>query len=256
MALRSGYRLGRNDTRDFIFSTDTALIPAIGTSFQIQHDVSVVNQGLTVPCCVSVAVTTCLEVLDHELPGTRLSFMYNYYWARRDRRYLSELDIRQGMNAAITHGICRITFHNVPLNKEGALIRPNTEAIADGKTRCIKFNNHWLRWAYERFNNSGRVDAWRFALASGFPVVLGFDLTSAYDNIPDTNNTHAFPENEAAYGGHAVVAMGYDDQWQNGAFYIRDSRGSQFGDNGYWWLPYELAESHLIIDSWTVHEVT
>lgn len=97
---KSGFRVGRYDSRDYIYLARQSPENSAATGrIIIEHDVPVVDQGNIVPCCVSVAVTTCLEVLDQneDIP---LSFMYNYYWARTSRRSLGVLDIRQGLDAA------------------------------------------------------------------------------------------------------------------------------------------------------------
>jgi len=41
--------------------------------------------------------------------------------------------------------------------------------------------------------------------------------------------------------GHAVTIVGYDDDKYGGALKILNSWGTQWGDNGYFWLPYNFA---------------
>lgn len=261
MPTRSGFRPGRYDSRDHIYSIRTS--PAsIAKADQviIRHDIPVIDQGTIVPCCVSVAVTTCLEVLDKDAQSA-LSFMYNYYRARQNPGSLGVLEIRQGLAAAASYGICIKTLHDVSLDRAGAITRPIPKADEEAKTRMIAFDSVVLTWAYERFENNNRIDGWRNAIRHGAPVIMGFDLTSAYKNIPHTENTHTRPENDVGTDGHAVTVMGYDNDHDNGslgrgAFFIRDSRGDGFADKGYWWLPYDLVETHLIVDSWTVLSLT
>jgi C1A family cysteine protease len=52
-----------------------------------------------------------------------------------------------------------------------------------------------------------------------------------------------------------VIAAGYDDRWlrgSRGALLVRSSWGSEFGENGYGWLPYAYVEEHLAADFWTL----
>jgi C1A family cysteine protease len=59
---------------------------------------------------------------------------------------------------------------------------------------------------------------------------------------------------EQVVGGHAVLAVGYDDknQW----FIVRNSWGVDWGMNGYFTLPYQyLLEPNLSDDFWTVRLV-
>ena len=41
---------------------------------------------------------------------------------------------------------------------------------------------------------------------------------------------------ETIQGGHAVACVGYDDEKQ--AFLVRNSWGSDWGQGGYFWMPY------------------
>ena len=57
--------------------------------------------------------------------------------------------------------------------------------------------------------------------------------------------------NEALLGGHAVLAVGYDDA--AGVFLIRNSWGSSWGQRGYGAMPYAyLADGNLSDDFWTI----
>lgn len=261
MTIKSGFRPGRYDSRDYIYSARQSPESMANVDrVIIEHDVPVIDQGNIVPCCVSVAVTTCLEVLDQNA-GTPLSFMYNYYWARANRNRLSTLDIRQSLDAAGSYGICSKILHDMQLDRGGATIKPSQAADSEAITRRISFNPVISNWAYEHFENNNRIAGWRNAIQQKYPVIIGLYLTDAYENIPKTNYTHILPMNGPASDGHAVTVMGYDDVHDNGAldsgaFFVRDSRGDGFADKGYWWLPYVLVETHLIVDSWTVLGLT
>jgi C1A family cysteine protease len=60
--------------------------------------------------------------------------------------------------------------------------------------------------------------------------------------------------NEQQLGGHAVVAVGYDDsqQW----FIVRNSWNTTWGMQGYFTLPYAyLIQTGLASDFWTIRIV-
>jgi C1A family cysteine protease len=60
--------------------------------------------------------------------------------------------------------------------------------------------------------------------------------------------------NEKVVGGHAVVAVGYDDQ--NQWFIVRNSWGDSWGMKGYFTMPYQyLLETNLSDDFWTIRMV-
>ena len=64
-------------------------------------------------------------------------------------------------------------------------------------------------------------------------------------------------------GGHAVMAVGYDDEMKiknansdeartTGALMIRNSWGTGWGENGYGWLPYDYILRSLAVDWWSI----
>jgi C1A family cysteine protease len=59
---------------------------------------------------------------------------------------------------------------------------------------------------------------------------------------------------ERAIGGHAVMAVGYDDATQR--FLVRNSWGTGWGLAGYFTLPYTyLIQPGLASDLWTIRIV-
>jgi C1A family cysteine protease len=59
---------------------------------------------------------------------------------------------------------------------------------------------------------------------------------------------------ESPIGGHAVLAVGYDDTraW----FIVRNSWGTAWGMRGYFTMPYDyLLDPNLCDDFWTIRSV-
>lgn len=115
----------------------------------------------------------------------------------------------------------------------------------------------------------------KLMIAFGWPLMFGFPCyESIWDAETKASGEIPFPTSaEARVGGHAVVAVGYDDakKIQNpragstetkGAFLIRNSWGTDWGcvppgapggtTRGYGWLPYEYLSAGLASDWWSL----
>ena len=93
-------------------------------------------------------------------------------------------------------------------------------------------------------------------LASGFPFVFGFRVYESFesDEVTRTGEAPLPKSDEQALGGHAVLAVGYDDDSQR--FIVRNSWGEKWAQEGYFTLPYAyLSERGLASDFWAINTV-
>lgn len=94
-------------------------------------------------------------------------------------------------------------------------------------------------------------------LATGYPFVFGFSVYESFESdAVTTTGVVPMPDltSEKLLGGHAVVAAGYDDSEQR--FLVRNSWGPDWGDNGYFTMPYAyLTDNNLSDDFWTIRTV-
>lgn len=90
-------------------------------------------------------------------------------------------------------------------------------------------------------------------IQSGYPSMFGF---SVYNYGNDRGEIEFPSPNSNLLGGHAVVAVGYDDQRsigaEQGALKIRNSWGPGWGEAGYGWLPYAYVKKGLATDFWSL----
>ena len=93
-------------------------------------------------------------------------------------------------------------------------------------------------------------------LAEGFPVIFGFSVYESFESprVAKTGEVEMPRASESFMGGHAVLAVGYDERSQR--FIVRNSWGKGWGKRGYFTMPYPyLLQSSLSRDFWTIRRV-
>lgn len=93
-------------------------------------------------------------------------------------------------------------------------------------------------------------------LASGYPFVFGFTVYPSFesDEVARSGIVPIPGASEQTLGGHAVLAVGYDDT--KNMFIVRNSWGSGWGLAGYFYMPYAyLLDNNLANDFWTIRVV-
>ncbi len=127
---------------------------------------------------------------------------------------------------------------------------------------CYAFAGNYKAIRYFRLDPAGKpasqvLDSIRTNLAAGLPSMFGFTVYTSMPRIGDGRIDIPFPQpGESVLGGHAIVAVGYDDNRKigphKGALEIRNSWGTAWGDKGYGWLPYEYVVRGLAVDFWSL----
>ena len=136
---------------------------------------------------------------------------------------------------------------------------------------CYAFAQNFQAISYFRLDPPGTaasalLERIKTNLAAGLPAMFGFTV---YNSIVQAAATGLIPfptAGEKVAGGHAIVAVGYDDGMKiknasqggketKGALLIRNSWGTGWGSAGYGWLPYEYVLKGLATDWWAMIKV-
>jgi C1A family cysteine protease len=132
---------------------------------------------------------------------------------------------------------------------------------------CYAFAQNYQSLRYFRLDDATKTPAEVLTLVkaylnAGLPSMFGFPVFSCIDQAGEGGKIPFPCQSDRFDGGHAVVAVGYSDKLviQNqgcgvktkGAFLIRNSWGTRWGDEGYGWLPYDYLLQGGARDWWTL----
>lgn len=86
-------------------------------------------------------------------------------------------------------------------------------------------------------SNTSKIDAVKKSLSEKKPVVFGMTCPPSFLKVIELWEPTEEPVQ--SYGGHALCAIGYDDEKFGGAFEIQNSWGTEWAKEGYCWIKYE-----------------
>lgn len=89
-----------------------------------------------------------------------------------------------------------------------------------------------------------KTNSTKKALAEGYPVLLGMRLPKSFAKAKKVWRSLESEKGTTAsqHGYHAMVVIGYDDNYEGGAFRVLNSWGTYWGDGGFIWVPYSEYE--------------
>jgi len=212
-----------------------------------QYCSSIEDQG-KLGSCTGNAIAGAIELLHKRQNRTLdISRLFIYYYERKfigTVNYDSGAYIRDGIKACYTYGAP--TENLWPYNISKFRMQPHKTAIVDALKRKVT--------SYQRALDFNQVID---SITSGYPVTIGFNVYSSFDS-PAVAKTGFMPypdvNKERLLGGHAVLLVGYNKD--NNIFIARNSWGTRWGDNGYFYMPFEVIQNNrMSSDFWVIKSI-
>ena len=214
---------------------------------------SPIEEQYTMGSCVGNALASIMEFFYCYSTGAvkRFSRLFIYYNARMlEDEYVrrdatendSGADLQYAIISLMQFGCCEEMFW--PFEEHLINIRPNENAY-------IQASQYRLH-DFSRLTHN--IQQLRQCLAQGYPFVMAIRIYSSFAS----NHRGYIPlpksKEKASQYRHAVVCVGYIHSQR--LFIIRNSHGTQWGDRGYGYLPYDyVMDEDLTKDLWALKSI-
>jgi C1A family cysteine protease len=237
------------DQRDHLYAVPPQYLTALPARADLRAKCPPAYDQGQLGSCTANAIGGALEFdrIQQKLPPfvpSRLFIYYNERVIEGTVRSDSGAQIRDGIKSVASQGACPEPEWPYVISKFA--VKPPARAYKDAALdRAVSYQS-----IVQDLNQM------KGCLASGFPFVFGFTVYESFETAVVAKTGHAPMPGwaERPVGGHAVMAVGYDDS--SGWFIARNSWGTAWGMKGYFTLPYAyLIQPGLSSDFWTVRLV-
>jgi len=238
------------DARDHMYAAPQPVLAKLPAKVDLRPQCPpVVDQGQLGSCTANaIANAHLFDQRKQKAPQPFLpSRLFIYYNERA-----MEGTVNSDSGAMIRDGIKSIAKQGVCAEKQW----PYTIAKFTRKPAqaCYKEAEKHQAVSYQRLVQT--LTQLKGCLASGYPFVFGFTVYESFESqeVAKTGTVPMPAASEQVLGGHAVLAVGYDDPTQR--FIVMNSWGTSWGMRGFFTMPYSyLTDTNLSDDFWTVRLV-
>jgi len=243
-----GWKRDLPDSRDRKFKVGRPV--SLPPSVDLRKHCPPVYDQLELGSCTANALGAAFqyEQMKHEKPDFIPSRLFIYYNERVMEGTIKEDSgamIRTGIKTMVKEGVCPEKMWKYKTWKFKKPPPPNCykEGLNNQVLEYLRISPHTLYGVKKCLHN-------------GFPISFGFMIFESMmsDNVAKTGEVPIPGPSEQPMGGHAVLAVGYDDERK--CLLVRNSWGKNWGIGGYFWLPYYfVSEPNMSADYWTIRMV-
>ncbi|UVT22330.1 MAG: C1 family peptidase [Nitrospira sp.] len=243
-----GWVPDRPDQRDKLYAAIAGPPRTLPSKVDLRDGCSPVENQGQLGSCTANALVGNLEFLEKRAGHnpTNLSRLFIYYNERAMEGTIREdagAMIRDGVKSLVKLGVC--TEKLWPYKIERFTKKPSQACYKQARNRQVT--------SYHRVIGLQQM---KQCLAEGYPFVFGFSVYEAFESpqVAKTGQLDLPKPSEKQIGGHAVLAVGYDEQAQR--ILVRNSWGADWGIQGYFTMPYDyISNDNLADDFWTLRMI-
>jgi C1A family cysteine protease len=256
---RYGWTPDLPDHRDFLYAVAPATATALPASVDMRPNCPPVYDQGQLGSCTANAIAGAIEfeAIKQKLPDftpSRLFIYYNERVIEHNATSDAGAQIRDGIKSVAAQGVCaESSWPYSDTNKDPAPC-PSCPYAKKPSASCYKTALNNKVKVYQRLTPV--LNTLKGCLASGYPFVFGFTVYESFESaqVAKTGIVPMPATGEKVVGGHAVMAVGYDDSAQQ--FIVRNSWAATWGIKGYCMMPYSyLTDPNLADDFWTIQTV-
>ena len=235
------------DHRDQLYDHDTAINPI--KKVDLRNQCPPVYNQYDLGSCTANSIGALYEFCQKkqglkDFTPSRLFIYYNERALEGTIKQDAGAQIRNGFKCIAKQGVCLETTWPYIISK----------FTKKPTTTCYTEALHHQAISYKSVSQT--EIALKACLNEGYPVSFGFTVYESFESqaVADSGVMPMPAKSEKSLGGHAVLLVGYDDGSRH--WLVRNSWGSDWGDGGYFYMPYEyLLNPNLACDFWTLRLV-
>ena len=218
---------------------------ANATSIDLRENFSNIKSQGQQGSCTAHVLTSIYEYIlkSNKAQKADLSEAFLYY---NTRKKMGEEHLDKGssyhlaLEALVEFGICEESL--MPYNENDFTTTPSQEAYDNALSRRVR----------KAVNVKCNINDLKSALEDGYPVAISTVLYDSFGqgykgivSLPSQEERETSQNEENKHRNHAMVICGYSDE--NKLFIVRNSWGTDFGDNGYCYMPYSYITDETLV---------